>query len=233
MKRQGKLFQVVFPARSSDTVPSWLPWSHDEWISHRAAWFAQLDEVFDIENYLSNFFHVEQHATAAGKEVLAFAQGRDTDSSFPTVHAAEAWQRRVHTWVANLRHDLRQDSVPAPSSGDTHWLLFRGSNMQIHPDTGAIFCSLCKHCIEPLRRVEGSRKRPHVTMPAQARANGMWHGPDPPELQDLSYAECKVINLARIYVSVKRVFLDRSSYARTTKSETPLYHQSNVVAYPV
>ena len=104
--------------------------------------------------------------------------------------------------------------------------------MQIHPDTGAIFCSLCKHCIEPLRRVEGSRKRPHVTMPAQARANGMWHGPDPPELQDLSYAECKVINLARIYVSVKRVFLDRSSYARTTKSETPLYHQSNVVAYP-
>ena len=56
--------------------------------------------------------------------------------------------------------------------------------------------------------------------------------PDPPELQDLSYAECKVINLARIYVSVKRVFLDRSSYVRTTKSETPLYHQSNVVAYP-
>ena len=28
------------------------------------------------------------------------------------------------------------------------------------------------------------------------------------------------------------MFLDRSSYARTTKSETPLYHQSNVVAYP-
>ena len=77
--------------------------------------------------------------------------------------------------------------------------------MQIHPDIGAIFCSLCKHCTEPLRRVQGPSKRPHVTMPGQARANGMWHGPDPPELQELSYAECKVINLARIYVSVKRV----------------------------
>ena len=104
--------------------------------------------------------------------------------------------------------------------------------MQIYQDHGAISCNVCTHCIEPCRRVEGPKKRPRVTMLGQSRANGMWHGPDPPELQDLSYAECKVINLAHIYVSVKRVFLDRSSYARTTKSETPLYHQSNVVAYP-
>ena len=69
-------------------------------------------------------------------------------------------------------------------------------------------------------------------MPEMARANGMWHGPDPVELKVLSYAEAKVINLARIYVSVKRVFLDRSSYARTSAAEAPLYHQRNVVAYP-
>ena len=54
----------------------------------------------------------------------------------------------------------------------------------------------------------------------------------PPEISSLSYNEAKVINLARIYVSVKRVFLDRSSYARTSASEAPLYHQKNVVAYP-
>ena len=42
----------------------------------------------------------------------------------------------------------------------------------------------------------------------------------------------RVINLARIYVSVKRVFLDRESYARTSSSEAPFYHQKNVVAYP-
>ena len=60
----------------------------------------------------------------------------------------------------------------------------------------------------------------------------MWHGPDPEELKSLSYAECKVVNLARIYVSVKRVFLDREGYAGTSHSEAPQYHQRNVVAYP-
>ena len=68
--------------------------------------------------------------------------------------------------------------------------------------------------------------------PFYARANGMWRGPDPPELACLSYAETKAINLARVYVSVKRIFLDRGGYARTSKSETPFYHQKNVVAYP-
>ena len=69
-------------------------------------------------------------------------------------------------------------------------------------------------------------------MPDVARANGMWRGPDPNELADLTYCENKVINLAKVYVSVKRVFLGRSSYAPTGQRESPLYHQRNVVAYP-
>ena len=67
-------------------------------------------------------------------------------------------------------------------------------------------------------------------MPAEARANGAWRGPDPKVLQDLSYTESKVINLARVYVSVKRVFLEGASYAGTSRSESPWYHQKNVVA---
>ena len=35
-----------------------------------------------------------------------------------------------------------------------------------------------------------------------------------------------------MYVSVKRVFLDRASYAGTSASEAPLYHHKNVVAFP-
>ena len=65
-----------------------------------------------------------------------------------------------------------------------------------------------------------------------ARAHGMWHGPDPEELRVPTFSETKVINLARVYVSVKRVFLDKRSYAPTTEAEAPLYHQRNVVAYP-
>ena len=69
-------------------------------------------------------------------------------------------------------------------------------------------------------------------MPAEALANGMWRGPDPAELAELTYAECKVVNLAKVYVSVKRVLLNRGSFAGTAADETPRYHHRNVVAYP-
>ena len=41
-----------------------------------------------------------------------------------------------------------------------------------------------------------------------------------------------MLNLAKTDITVKRVFLDRSSYARTSAAEAPLYHERNVVAYP-
>ena len=68
----------------------------------------------------------------------------------------------------------------------------------------------------------GKSRRPDVRMPVLARANGMWRGPDPVELSVLSYTETKVINLARVYVSVKRIFWNRGSYAQSGKSEAPL-----------
>ena len=80
--------------------------------------------------------------------------------------------------------------------------------------------------------MSGDAKKPDARVPDVARANGMWRGPDAVELSSLSYCEAKVINLARVYVSVKRVFLDRASYAGTSRSETPLYHQKNVAAFP-
>ena len=69
-------------------------------------------------------------------------------------------------------------------------------------------------------------------MPALARANGLWGGPRPVELTDLTYAELRVVQLARLYVSVKRVFLEQASYAATPRSAAPMYHERNVVAYP-
>ena len=92
-------------------------------------------------------------------------------------------------------------------------------------ENGTITCSLCRRCREALSHTVGKRQLPAPRMPPEARANGLWRGPDPPELAQLSYTEAKVINLARVYVSVKRVFLDRSSYARTSATEAPLYHQ--------
>ena len=84
--------------------------------------------------------------------------------------------------------------------------------------------------MQPLRGKFRSNDSVDVHMPIYARANGLWRGPDPDEMKCLTYAEAKVINLARVYVSVKRVCLDHGGYARTSASEAPLYHQKNVVA---
>ena len=214
MKRRCKLFQVVFPARSSNQAPPWLEWSDDEWLQHRNDWYTQLDEIYDIRKYMDNFFLTETHLQSAAREVAACSPESKLNSSFAGVEAAMAWQRRVQQWEQNLLQDLQRDSVQAPGSADVRWLFFRSSSLQVSTDDGgAISCSLCKLCRSALRRVKGdAKKSPHVRMPEYARANGLWHGPDPEELRELSYAECKVINLARIYVSVKRIFLDRSSY---------------------
>ena len=83
-----------------------------------------------------------------------------------------------------------------------------------------------------LRRKTGQSGEPMARMVAETRANGMWRGPKPPELSGLTYCEGKVMNMARIYVSVKRVFLNRSNLAQTKASEAPTYHQKNVVAFP-
>ena len=138
----------------------------------------------------------------------------------------------MQLWNENLRRDLIEDSLPAPGRPHERWLFFSCSDVSADSDTGALCCRLCKACRSALSAVTGHEKKPKVEMPRMARANGMWRGPDPEELRRLSYTERKVINLARVYVSGKRIFLDRSSYARTNVREAPLYHQRNVVAYP-
>ena len=140
--------------------------------------------------------------------------------------------RRVQHWIGNLRRDLERDSKPAAGKSETRWLLFQTSSMQISAEDGSVTSSLCKRCRAALERVTPVKKTPAARMPEDARANGLWHGPDLKELSALTFCECKVINLARMHVSVKRVFLDRRSYARTSASEAPLYHERNVVAYP-
>ena len=229
-KRRCKLTAATFPPKNATSAPAWLPWDDNQWMTHRNSWFDQVDSLLCIDTYLEKFFLTKERLEEAEKEVKDFDDG---ESSFATVDAAKSWVRRVRCWVDNLRRDLVEDSVPAPSGGN-RWLLFhRSPEMSIDSETGAISCHLCKSCLKALSKVEAaSGKKPDVRMPMYARANGLWRGPDPQELAGLSYAETKVINLAKLYVSVKRVFLDRGSYAATSKSEAPLYHQKNVVAYP-
>ena len=106
-----------------------------------------------------NFFHTEQRLAAARQDVLAFTDGKDLESSFSTVEAAEAWLRRVQHWIGNLRRDLVRDSTPAPGKSETRWLLFQTSSMQISAGDGSVTCSLCKRCRSALGRVTPAKKR--------------------------------------------------------------------------
>ena len=128
-------------------------------------------------------------------------------------------------------HDaLRADSVRAPGlHEDRRWLLYQSPSLDM--SDGQITCFLCRKCCTALAS-SNSAGRPYPRLPAEARTNGLWRGPDPPELSSLSYTEAKVMNLARMYVIVKRVFLNSASIARTSGSEAPLYHHRNVVGFP-
>jgi hypothetical protein len=92
-------------------------------------------------------------------------------------------------------------------------------------------CDLCRKCRESLSTSDRGRE-PATKMPQLARANGNWHGPQPLELLALSYVEQKVIQLVRLYICVKRVFVDSSAFARVRQAEVPLCYEKNVVAYP-
>ena len=208
LKRKCKLSRVTFPPVDSEEPPSWLSWSREEWCTHRAAWFAAVDDVLNVENYLEHVFKVSERIADATKEVMAFEEDNALTSVFDSVGTASAWKRRVERWVRNLRRDMRSDAILAPGRSDAWWLLYSSSNMSRHVQTGVVECSLCKSCCHAFSRIAGKSRRPDVRMPVLARANGMWRGPDPVELSVLSYTETKVINLARVYVSVKRFFFE-------------------------
>ncbi|CAK0873829.1 unnamed protein product [Prorocentrum cordatum] len=162
----------------------------------------------------------------------------------------EAWYEQVDKLLSieqylkkffkvSERAQEARESVEACSRGEPHELGFTkvedAKNWVDRGSGGDLRVSMCKECAEALSNTHTDsrgRCRPRLRMPSEALANGMWRGPDPEELTNLTYTECKVINLARVYVSAKRVLLDRASFARPSADEAPRYHQKNVVAYP-
>ena len=127
----------------------------------------------------------------------------------------------------NLCAELTADSVAAPGDNEARWLPYAPAIVRTGVEDGTITCRLCRRCSAALSKTAGILAKPAATMPSEARAHGLWRGPAPPEIMALSYNEAKAINLARIYASVREVVLGGSgSYARTSASEAPLYHQN-------
>lgn len=128
--------------------------------------------------------------------------------------------------------DLHDDSVPAPGSPDRRWLLYASGapGLRVDDESGAIHCHLCRHCKDNLRHTLADGK-PTARKPYKARANGLWGGPEPEEIRCLTYAERRVLRLARVYASVKRVLEKDALWARGNTAALPQYSTRNVVAY--
>ena len=237
-KRRIKLRRVEFPPPDATDCPPWLPWSPTEWQQHREDWYKQLHEMLGTEAYLQKYFHADERVAAAVAELeraCSEGDGSGGEVDLPSEPQARAWLHRVESWRTYARAELFADGVPAPGNPEVRWLLYLPTmqkESQSKSSHESISCDLCTKCREAFASLRGKTRAPKARMPRFARANGLWRGPEPPELAALSYAETKVIQRARLYVSIKRIFLNAHSYARTSRDEAPRCHERNVVAYP-
>ena len=130
-----------------------------------------------------------------------------------------------------LQEDLAADSVPAPGAPTRRWLFYRGGVHSEDKATGVLRCNLCLPCRAALGNKESATGKPAVRMPECARARGFWGGPEPAVLRQLSFAERKVLRLARVYSTVKRISAHILPYGRLHPEALPEYSTRNVVAY--
>eukprot|EP00973_Karenia_brevis_P021999 3024681-Karenia_brevis.AAC.1 len=62
-----------------------------------------------------------------------------------------------------------------------------------------------------------------------ARARGLWGGPEPPEIAALTFIERRVVQLARVYVAIKRVLGKSVPWAKGSAAAVPQYTTKNTV----
>ena len=72
---------------------------------------------------------------------------------------------------------------------------------------------------------------PAVRMPPLARAAGFWQGKEPEVIRALSYAERRILCLARVHVCVKRVSPHVAPWGVSNEAARPQYTTRNVVAF--
>ena len=155
--------------------------------------------------------------------------GQRPDPGFEDLESAQAWRDRLIAWRQNLSNALAVDSVPAPA-GESRWLLYPPA-CSAADEAGALKCTLCRACLTALKR-KNAHGAPCAEMPVCSRAHGLWGGPEPQELRDLTFIERRVIQLARVYAMVKRVLRKHVPWARDNEAAIPQYTTHNTVAYP-
>jgi hypothetical protein len=229
---------VYLPTATEIQAPAWLGWSDQEWVSHRDAWFRQMDKVLNIDTYLETYFRASARVRAAESSLVEARVNAAEGEPSPSVLIAERWLHRVRQWRQNMMDDLRVDSVPAPHDPSRFWLLYvrdapgvrRDAESDFSASAVGLHCRMCRWCVSAFARKDSTRK-PNVELPLLCRARGLWRGPEPAELKALSWVERKILRLGRVYCSVKRVLRMDAMWAGGNPDALPQYTTGNAVVF--
>ena len=232
-KRQGKMSTFTFPASSRAPRPSWWTNTSYPWETTANAWIATVGSMFDIEVYGSNFFQIDSRLISAKQAAEGESATKADVAFFP---AARKWAR-------NLKEAMQRTSVPSPYARKRHWMLlspedfemygigdYRPLGLQDHDepvwdfDRKIFRCRLCRKCSQAI-----SQAVPKV--PPYALCNGMWGGPQPDAMAELTFVEKMIIQRARLYIMCKRVTAE-STHVSAPRTARQRHGGKNAIAYP-
>ena len=224
------LVDAVFPDLADPDTPDWLGWKPSEWQQHRELWYQRMDALLCVQSYLTTYFEAPKKMQEAQRE-LRLAQDELEQAASETaeakVEAAKIWLSRVEQWAEYMSQDLKSDAVLSP--GGSLWLLYAPACR--NGRSGPLCCRLCSICAAAFRK-RNARGAPSPELPYCCRARGLWGGPEPVEISRLSWVSRRIVNLARVYVSVKRVMRKDAPWASRDERALPQYTTRNVVCYP-
>jgi len=221
----ANLSVVEMPGRKAAEIPRWL---RDAGCGEDLvdAWFDQMDALFNCETYLHRYFQTTERIAEAEAALETAREEVESNASNEAAVAklaqAQRWLHRVRDWAENLRTDLRADAIAAPGDADKHWLFTVLGCVHWPSESGLFTCRCCKECLGPLCKITATKEL-KVSMPQFARARGLWGGPLPTAIQNLTALEKRILRLGRVHSNVERISLKTAMWAKGHTEALPAY----------
>ena len=232
-KRHCKLTRVQIGNAPEMPAPAWLLWPDATWRKYGLQWLERLDQLLGIDAYWRDYFEGPARLELAHRElddaIVATATGSNSTGKR---QRAEQWLARVELWSDNIQRALREDSVLAPPPLQSQWLLYPPAMLK--PEVGpalppaSLTCDLCNKCLQAFRQLDADG----IPTPSHSfvcRARGLWAGPEPEPIRNLTWAGRRVLQLGRAVVCIKTV---SRPFPGMVASVLPQYTTGNVHAFP-
>ena len=178
-----------------------------------------MDKLLSVDSYWTTVCQGPARIAAAQSAL----RGQGPDS------LEVVWLRRVEAWARNTQQALHADAVGSPVG--TLWLLLPEAVCPLDATSSALVCKLCCKCRSHFAAMD-ARGLPQPTMPPNCRANGLWGGPEPEPLRNLSWLGKRIIRLARPVLSLRTLAVPEASGASSDPRTSPLYTTGNCLIFP-